>query len=41
VQGKIGANRVNFESGSLPEGVYLYKVQSGKDTFTGRMVLNR
>jgi hypothetical protein len=41
VQGKMGANRVNFESGSLPEGVYLYKVQSGKDTFTGRMVLNR
>lgn len=41
VQGKLGANRVNFESGNLPDGVYLYKLQSGTDTFTGRMVLNR
>lgn len=41
LQGKAGVNRVNFESRDLPEGVYLYKVQSGNDTFTGRMVLNR
>ncbi len=41
VQGKAGVNRVPFEAGTLPDGVYLYKVQSGKDTFTGRMVLNR
>jgi len=41
VQGKIGSNRIPFEAGTLPEGVYLYKVQTGKETFTGRMVLNR
>lgn len=41
VQAKMGANRVPFEAGTLPDGVYLYKVQTGKDTFTGRMVLNR
>lgn len=41
VQGKLGANRVPFEAGILPGGVYLYKVQTSKNTFTGRMVLNR
>jgi hypothetical protein len=41
VQGKAGANKVPFESGDLQEGVYLYKVESGKDTFTGRMVIHR
>jgi len=41
LQGRSGANRVPFESGNLQDGVYLFKVQSGKDTFTGRMVLNR
>lgn len=41
VQGKAGMNRVPFESGSLQEGVYLYKVESGKENFTGRMALYR
>ncbi len=41
VQGKVGVNRVGFEAGSLQEGIYLYKVRSGKETFTGRMVLHR
>lgn len=41
VTGKAGVNKVVFESGDLQDGVYLYKVQSGKDTFTGRMVLHR
>jgi hypothetical protein len=41
LQGRVGANRVPFESADLQDGVYLFKVQSGKDTFTGRMVLNR
>jgi hypothetical protein len=41
VQGKAGLNRVPFESGSLQEGVYLYKVESGKENFTGRMALYR
>jgi len=41
VQGKAGLNRVPFESGSMEEGVYLYKVESGKENFTGRMVLYR
>jgi len=40
-QGKVGLNRVAFEAGTLQEGIYLYKVRSGKETFTGRMVLNR
>ena len=41
LQGRQGANRVSFESGALPEGVYLFKVETGKETFTGRMVLSR
>ena len=41
VQGKVGTNRIPFESGSLPDGVYFYKVEGGKETFTGRMVLHR
>lgn len=41
VQGKTGVNKVPFEAGTLPDGVYLYRLQSGKDTFTGRMALNR
>jgi hypothetical protein len=38
---KAGLNKVPFESGDMQDGVYLYKVQSGKDAFTGRMVLHR
>ena len=41
LQGKPGVNKVPFEAGTLPDGVYLYRLQSGKDTFTGRMALNR
>jgi hypothetical protein len=41
VQAKAGQNKIPFDGGSLPEGVYLYKVESGKESFTGRMVLNR
>jgi hypothetical protein len=41
VQGKAGINRVPFEGGNLPEGVYLYKVESGKENYTGRMALYR
>lgn len=41
VQAKAGANKVTFEGGDLPAGVYLYKVESGSDTFTGRMALQR
>lgn len=41
VKGKPGVNRVPFESGDMPEGVYLYKLRSGEATFTGRMVLSR
>ena len=41
VQAKAGANKVTFEGGDLPAGVYLYKVGSGSDTFTGRMALQR
>lgn len=41
VAGKPGVNKVLFERGTLQDGVYLYKVESGRDAFTGRMVLHR
>lgn len=41
INGKAGVNKIPFESGDLQEGVYLYKVESGSATFTGRMVLHR
>lgn len=41
MQGKAGVNRVPFESGTLQDGVYLFKVETGRETFTGRMVLHR
>lgn len=40
-QAKTGNNRVPFEGGDLPAGVYLYKIESGAATFTGRMALQR
>lgn len=39
--GRMGVNRIPFESTTLQEGVYLYKVESGAEMFTGRMMLNR
>lgn len=41
LQGKAGTNKLPFEGGDLQDGVYLFKVESGKETFTGRMVLHR
>ncbi|MCW5898650.1 MAG: T9SS type A sorting domain-containing protein [Flavobacteriales bacterium] len=41
LHGKAGINRIPFENRDLQEGVYLYKVESGKEAFTGRMVLQR
>ncbi len=41
VHGRAGSNKIPFESGTFQEGVYLYKVQTGKESFTGRMVLHR
>lgn len=41
VHGKAGMNRIPFDSDNLQEGIYLYKVGAGKETFTGRMVLHR
>ncbi len=41
VQTKVGMNRANFEGGDLPAGVYLYKIETGSSTFTGRMALQR
>ncbi len=39
--GKAGHNRIPFEAGTLPEGVYLYKVETGREAFTGRMMVSR
>lgn len=39
--GKAGLNKIPFEAGTLPEGVYLYKVETGRETFTGRMMVSR
>lgn len=41
IMGKAGHNRVPFEASALPEGVYLYKVESGRESFTGRMMVSR
>ena len=41
VDGRAGSNKVSFEGGDLPAGVYLYKVESSAGTFTGRMALQR
>jgi Secretion system C-terminal sorting domain len=41
VQTKVGQNRVPFDGAQFPAGVYLYKIESGSNTFTGRMALQR
>jgi len=40
VQGKAGSNSVRFDTGALENGVYLYTVDAGSNTFTGRLVVN-
>lgn len=39
--GTPGTNKVVFDGSELGEGVYIYKVEAGAASFTGRMVLNR
>ncbi|HOY28309.1 MAG TPA: T9SS type A sorting domain-containing protein [Flavobacteriales bacterium] len=41
VETKVGQNRVPFDGAQFPAGVYLYKIESGSNTFTGRMALQR
>ncbi|MCB0764093.1 MAG: T9SS type A sorting domain-containing protein [Flavobacteriales bacterium] len=41
IAGKAGANKVLFDGNDLQDGIYLYKVESGKNSYTGRMVLHR
>jgi hypothetical protein len=41
IAGKVGVNRISFDGQALPEGVYLYKINSGTTTQTGRMIVNR
>lgn len=41
VVAKAGQNKVLFEGSDLPAGVYLYKVDCGNETYTGRMALQR
>ena len=41
VQTKAGLNRVQFEGAQLPAGVYLYKIEAGSQTYTGRMAIQR
>ena len=40
-QGRAGANRIAFDGSALSDGIYLYKLSAGNETFTGRMVLHR
>lgn len=40
-QGRQGPNKVLFDPAGSPDGIYLYKVQAGGETFTGRMVFGR
>ena len=37
--GRTGLNKVPFENTDLQDGIYLFKVESGNDVFTGRMVV--
>jgi hypothetical protein len=39
--GHPGTNRVPFDGSERNEGVYLYKIEAGSASFTGRMVLHR
>lgn len=39
--GSAGHNKVAFDGGQLEEGIYIYHVQAGARSFTGRMVLHR
>ena len=39
VNGKSGLNKVPYENTDLQDGIYLFKVESGNDVFTGRMVV--
>lgn len=39
--GRVGPNRIPFESSTLQEGVYLYKLECEGEIFTGRMMLSR
>ena len=41
VAGKPGSNRYVFNASGLEDGIYLYKVEAGKHSFTGRMVVYR
>jgi hypothetical protein len=40
VDAKQGMNAVPFDASNHESGIYLYKVEAGGNTFTGRMVLN-
>lgn len=39
--GKAGINRIPFNGQGLQPGIYLYKLEAGRSSFTGRMVLHR
>lgn len=41
VQARSGTNKVQFDAGEMPDGVYLYKIECGSNTYTGRMALQR
>ena len=41
VQAKVGVNRVPFDGGQRPAGVYLYNIESGSNSYTGRMAVQR
>ena len=40
VQGKSGANNVRIDASTMGSGIYLYTVEAGSNTFTGRLVVN-
>lgn len=41
IQARAGTNKVLFDAGEIPAGVYLYKIECGSHTYTGRMALQR
>lgn len=41
VAGKAGLNRVVLNAQGLQDGLYLYKLETGRTSFTGRMVVSR
>ncbi|MCB9169059.1 MAG: T9SS type A sorting domain-containing protein [Flavobacteriales bacterium] len=41
MNGRSGLNRLQFNADGLEDGIYLYKLETDRSSYTGRMVLHR